>query len=117
MGLDLLSEYQPQRRQWNESNSEIDPEAASGGVTANPDQRRDQPGAILDTHGQDCTALNDDLEQLGFFADETEQAAGENQMTGRRDRQKLRQPFHHAENERFDQYDDVHSRSSGDGAG
>jgi hypothetical protein len=55
-----------------------------------------------------CPGLDDDLEQLAARVVEVEQVAGQDQMSGRGDWQKLGESFDHAEDQRFEQQQGFH---------
>ena len=59
-------------------------------------------------HGKNCAGLDHDFEYLDFFAGEIKQAAGEDQVPGRRNRQKFGQAFDDAHDQRLERENEVH---------
>ena len=100
--LQQLAEGQSEQRQRHEGDRHVDQQAARAGLAPSMGQHVTDARAVLPHHGQDRCRLDDDLEQLAAFVVEIQQRAGEDQMAGGRDRQKLGQAF-----------DDTHHRGLG----
>ena len=73
------------------------------GCREEPGEHARETRAELPADGEDRAGLDDDLEHLGVIAGVAEQRAGDDQMSGRRDRQELGETLDDAEDERDEQ--------------
>ena len=93
----------------SQGDREVEREALRRTVAAEAAQNLADLRPILPTDGEHRPRLDDDLEQLAALVVEIEQIAGENQVTGRRHRQKLGNTFNDTENERLAKEQQIHS--------
>src|SRR5581483_4114190 len=68
-------------------------------------EKAEESCPIEKDHRQDRSELNEDIERIRLVPFKAEEMPGDDQMTGRRDRDKFGEPFHQAENQRLQQFD------------
>ena len=107
MRLDGLAKGQPEHHRRDEGDEHIEREAPRCGVGAQPHHRALQPLAVLPDHGEHGAGLDGDLEDLGGLAGEADERAGQDQVTGARDRQELGESLDDAHEGGFQQQRDV----------
>jgi hypothetical protein len=83
IGLDRAVEQQPEDRRRQEANDQQAGEALLHRVVAQPAQRLADTFTEIPADGEDGPELDDNLENLALVVGITEQAADDNQMTGR----------------------------------
>ena len=100
--LILFANNNPRHRSGQECDEQIGCEALRGLLSFHQAaDYRTQLGAIFPAHRQDRGELDHDLEHLAALVVEVEQIAGQYQMPGGGDRQKLGQPFDDAQYQGF----------------
>ena len=100
---------QAQQGRRHEGNGEVDHETAGGLFARQAGQHVDQLRPIFPAHGQDGAELNHDFEQLSALVVELQQAPDHDQVAGARDGKKFGEAFDDAQNERFDDEDEIHA--------
>jgi len=99
--VNQVSENHPQHHGRQECDQQVDGKALRIALGRQTGHHVEDLAAKLPDHRQNRTELNDDVERHGAFATKVEQIGDDNLVAGTGDRQKLRQPFYHAEYQRL----------------
>ena len=100
-GLDVLAEDEAEERGRQERDGEIRDEAVRRRIREQAAQHAGELAPILPHHRQHRTGLDHDLEDLALLVIEAEQIAGQYEVAGAGDGQKLGQPLDDAEDHRL----------------
>jgi len=93
MRLDDLAKQQTQHDSGQESDDQLDDETTCGIVTIKITRNMRDALAVFPANREHGAGLYDDFKNFDFLAREIEQTACKNQMAGRGDGKKFRQPF------------------------
>src|SRR2546427_8537376 len=93
---------------WSESDKEIKRETLRGAIGGEACQHAPEPLTVFPDDGEHRAGLDHDLEYLCLLIGEAKQVADEDQVSGRRDRQKLGQALHDTEDENLCEQREFH---------
>jgi hypothetical protein len=93
---DQLAEQQSSRCR-QERNDDVQRKTLGVGIGSEPAQHHQQSRPEFPAHSEDGAGLEHNFEHLGLIAGVDEERAGDDQMTGARNRQKLGQSLDDAE--------------------
>jgi hypothetical protein len=108
MLLDLLAEQESEDGGRQEGDDQVDDEFLLLRIVGQSAQHGADALAVLPDHGQYRAGLDGDLEHFDFFTGEVEQAAGQDQMPGRRNGQEFGETFDQAHDDGFNRENEVH---------
>ena len=108
MRFDQTAEDEAQHCGGNECDHQIDDEALCDGIAADARERPREPRSIFPHDREHRTGLDGDLEDLAFLVVKTEELARDDQVARARDRKKLREAFHDAEDDRLQENQGIH---------
>ena len=95
--LDCAGEGEPQHCGGQERDQEVQREALRAAIARQPASDGEKSGPVFPADGDDGAGLDDNLEQFRPLAGEIQQRSGDDQVTGRRHRQKFGQALDQAE--------------------
>ena len=102
---------------WKKCDNDRQRKTPRAGIGWKADQHVEKPLEIENADGKDRTELNHHVEDFGARPVKADEIAGDNEMTGRRDGQELRQPFDNAEHEHLKDEVEGHFEHPGLGKG
>jgi hypothetical protein len=108
-GLDRFAEQQAEDGQRHESHSQVEHESLRGAIAEKSSDDTQKLRTIFPAHGQDGTALDDDLEDLALFVVEVQQVTDQDEVAGAGNREELCKALYDTEQESLAQQDPVHA--------